>query len=392
MKQFKFSILGILICLFALHSSSAEARRKEVKVNEDAIKWEMHKSITNVFDVKFSQEYKYKIFPFQFNNDTVAYAEEIYASLYDGTPKTKDKSIMVKVSQTFGSPLTYKDAKAVLDNSVKRYLVSSKDLKTKVLTNKDTEYEGFMGKDIYLSYMNKGKKFGLRIKIYVTNYAKIEQVLSGPAGSMYSYVSDDFFDSISLYDGIFKKVNPIGVGWVEYPSKNNIFTAVLPPMNSSYTPNLPKFKATPQSESMNFSIHDPVLERSVKYNVYSYKGVSNFSYEKVKSMLFASHVSKFVKNADLDSLKTENKTHDKYKSMKTKLVITPTKKHPNINTIYLEAQYRGDTLIVQEFLCGTKHANSGLNNTLFSQLKFHPQKYKYIKENKVNSNKKEEKN
>ncbi len=391
MGLFKYILLGTLALSFSISTTPLYAKKFETKKkDENEIRWEMHRSVTKIFDIKFPKKYKYKIFPFQFNNDTIAYSKEIIGSLDNKTKATKDKSLMVKAVQTFGSPLSYRDAEQILNATVRKYSMSAKELGGEILINENKKYDGFLGRNIYISYLNDGKKFGLRIKVYLTDYSKVEQILSGPASSMYSYRSDDFFNSLVLHSGRVKQENPLGVGWVKYPSKSNIFTAVLPPKNSNYTPNPPNFTIKDNVEVMNFVINDPVLQNNVRYNIYSYKGVSDFSYESVKSALFAKHVSKFVKDADLDSLKTENKTYKKYKSMKTKLIVTPTKKYPNITTIYLEARYNGDILVIQEFLCGRKHTNSGLNETLFSLMEFHPKKYELYEEGDNGDNKEPE--
>ncbi len=388
-----FAIFGINPAISYAQNNKEKIGSREKAVyekekKEKKIKWEIHKSITNIFETKFPKKYKYKIFPFQFNDDTVAFTLEITSSLDEVGSKKKEKSILVKAMQTFGDELTYMDVKNALERESNKYKQAAKIMGGKLLVNEYIKHEGFLGKKFYISYTDNGKKYGLRVVVYITNYSKVEQVLSGPKSIIYSYRSDDFFDSIKLYDGITKKKNPLSVGWVDYTSKNNIFTAVLPPKNSDYTPILPKFTATPKRETMGFKIIDPVIRESVKYNIYSYKNSEILSSKQIKSILSSAHISKFVKNASPSNLKTENTVFDGVTTMRTRLIITPTEDYPNVTTIFFEVRYKGDTLVVQELLTGKAHANSGLNKTLFSLMKFHPEKYKAVETNKESPPKK----
>ncbi len=347
-----------------------------LKEDENKIEWRLHKSITGVFETKFPQRYKYKIFPFQFNQNTFASSAEIISALDGKVDSKREKSLLVKVTQTFGSELTYKEMKQVLERAARRYVLSAKSIGGAVLTNKDFKHKGFFGKDIYISYRMKEEKYGLRIRLYMTNFSKVEQVLSGPSHTMYSYRSDDFFDTMTLYDGITTKRDvPTGYGWKSYTSENNVFTVKLPPRNKDYTPFPPKFSAKESSEVMRFIVVDPVTEDRVKYNVYSYKNKHKYSYSSIKALIFSKHVSKFVRNVSADSLNIKSTSINGFDVLKTKLVITPSDRYPGISTIVIEARYKDNIAVVQEFLSGKKHARSGLDKTFFSLIKFHPKKY-----------------
>ncbi len=384
--QNKYFIIISFLCLVtlviapntSLAQNSKEEAASQKEKDENKVKWEMHKSITKIFDAKFPQKYKYKIFPFQYNNNTVAFTSEITSSLDDYDVKNKEKSILIKSLQTFGGELTYWDVKNALDREAAKYKQAAEAMDGKLLINEDVKHNGFLGKIFYIAYKSKGKKYGLRVAVYMTNYSRVEQVLVGPRSTMYSYRADDFFDSIILYDGITRKENPIGVGWVEYPSENNIFTAVLPPKNSDYTPELPKFTTTPKRGIMSFRIKDPVIEKSAYYNIYTYKSDRKFSIKQINKILFSGHIAKFVENAGANNLKTDNTILDGVTTMKTKLIITPTKSFPDITTVFFEVKFKGNILMIQEVLLSNAHANSKLNKTLFSLVKFHPEKYKAV--------------
>ncbi len=355
------------------------------------VKWERFESVTGVFTAKFPQKYKYKIFPFRFNKDTVAFSGEILSTL-DGQKDSNEKSILIKVVQTFGDPLTSKEIKKKLNDEAQKYVQSIKSIGGTVLTNEDYVHNGIKAKRFYITYMDNGEKFGMRMIIYMTDYSKIEQVLSGPAKTMYSYRSDDFFSSIKLHDGItvLDEPAPFARGWNEVTSKNNVFTVKLPPKNPDYTPNPPTLKASKKKEYLFFEFIDPVRDESMFYSVYSYRLKKKATYELTKNILFSSHITKFVKNASIDHLKVENSIIEDTNVMSTKIVVPPPAKFPYINTILLEARYKNNTIVIQEIMTTAGHARSGLPKNLMATLKFHPEKYKYIPRKKGESKNKTE--
>ncbi|MGH1403576.1 MAG: hypothetical protein ACRBDL_04985 [Alphaproteobacteria bacterium] len=389
-------ILTLFAFLFTL-SAAVESHAQSNSAKNKGTEWEYHESITGVFETKFPQKYKYKIFPFQFNQDTVAFSAEI-ASTLDGATGTKEKSILIKSVQTFGTELAGITAKKALQRAADRYVRSAESIGGAVITNENIKFNGFLGKNIYISYSDKGEKIGLRIMIYMTNYAKVELVLTGPANTMYSYRSDDFFNSVKLFDGVTKlskedQQKGLGFGWDEHISPNSVFTVRLPPKSSDYTPEAPRFHATPSQEKMSFVIVDPVINENVFYNVASYVGKNSYKRESALKALFANHVSRFIENAKMSDLNVEQfEEDDGTQVIRTKIIITPKRSLPYINAIFFEIRYKGNTMVIQEFLCGPKHNPSRIHHTMFSQLKFHPEKYKPIqpKAKKIPEEKEEE--
>lgn len=366
-------LLIALITVFLASSSFAQ----DAKDNDGGlVDWELHRSVTGSFDVKFPQKYKYNIFPFLFNEEAIAFSGQILSSL-DGSPNGSDTSILVKTLQTFGEPLTGRQVKRILEREANKYEASVKGIDGRVMSNEDFEENGAYGKNIYITYTDNDEKFGLRIRIYVTNYSKIEQVLTGPSKIMYSFRAEDFFNSLSAHKGITKYEGdkPIGTGWIKYPSKNNVFTVALPPQNSDFTPRLPEFSVSGTKDSIKFEIVDPVIEESIYYNVYSYKMGRSVNYGDVKSIMFSNHISRFVGNASINNLDTENSKQDVFNVMKTRLVITPIKQFPHVNVVVLEALYYEDTIIIKEYLSNASHSLSGLHSTLFKLTEFHPDKF-----------------
>ena len=353
--------------------------RLKKEQEKDKVAWNLHKSVSETFDAKFPREYKYKIFPFQFNEDRTAMGAEIISNLDGSLSSDSEKSILIKSLHTWGIELSVGEMKKILKDATDKYIYSAQSINGKVISNEDINHKGFFGKDIYITYFEEGEKYGLRIRIYTTNFAKVEQVLSGPADIMYSYRANDFFDSIILYDGILETENELGYQWKKYTSPDNVFTVTLPPINNDYTPKPPAFKTRAKSGAMRFEIADPVMEYSSYYNVYNYVASKPLTYNTVKALLFNNHVTKFLDgSADQDSINIKSTIIDGMNFMKIRLIISPPDKLPHINTLVYELRYVGNMLVIQEFLCNDRYANAGLEKALFSKLDFHPEKYKPV--------------
>ena len=378
LKPFLIVLMGVssVFCLPVLKSYAQFEIVIDDKGKEEKEEWERHSSISGIFEVKFPQNYKYKVFPFRFNNKEIAFSVEILSSL-DGTAATQDKSILVRAAQTFGGQIQYKKAKQILDQEAARYVASAEKMGGNVLTNEDFVYNDFPGKNIYITYYSDGGKYGIRVRTYMTDYAKVEQVLTGSAQSMFSYRSDDFFDSLRLNDGRISLDEPeeFAKGWTEYTSNNKLFTVKLPPQNADYTPVPPRFAVVPGKEVMRFFFLDPVVNETVFYNVYAYKLKRKINYSTAKRILFSQHVKKYVDNASIENLNTKNTVQDDHNSMIAKLVIAPPPNKPYLSQLHLEMRYAGDVAIVQEIASSANHAITGFPDLLADTVKFYPKNY-----------------
>ncbi len=378
-KLFLFLLLGLsILCIeppcakaqFEIDAELEKQRKKE--------EWEHHLSLSGVFETKFPQKYKYKLYPFRYNNDHIAFSAEILASL-DGSKENNDKSILIKAVQTFGDSLSLRRAKIILNQEAAKYVRSAKKIGGAVLVNEDIKHHDFPGKRVYYTYFDGDIKYGMRIRIYMTDYAKVEQVLTAPANVMYSYRSDDFFDSLKLFDGITKLEEPkdFAKGWNTHTSNNKAFSVKLPPVNSDYTPNPPKFIITPTKETMYFRIIDPVIGETVFYNIYSYKLKKQISYDLAKRLLFSQHVKKYVENASIESLDTKSSINNHIYDMSARLIIAPPNNRPYLSSLFLKMRYAGDSAIVQEIVSSANHTASGLPDLLLNEtLTYHPEKYR----------------
>ena len=370
---------------FEINTDTKDEKKKE--------EWENHVSLSGIFKAKFPQNYKYKLYPFRYNTENVAFSVEVVASL-DGSDDNKDKSILIKAVQSFGDALTMREAKKLLNKEASKYVRSLKKMGGSVLVNEDIMRNDFPGKRLYFTYFDNGVKYGIRICIYMTDTARVEQVLTAPANIMYSYRSDDFFDSLKLFDGVTKLEEPLpfGRGWTDHVSNNKAFTVKLPPVDSDFTPSPPQYNITPTKEVMRFRFVDPVVGETVFYNVYSYKLKNKINYNMAKRLLFSQHVKKFVENASIENLDTKSSINNHIYNMSARLIISPPKGRPYLSSLLLKMRYAGDSAIVQEIISSSNHANTGLPNLLLSDtLQYHPEKYRAPDPSEITIKKSDEK-
>ncbi len=372
---FAFLTLNILCTMPFIAAAQTGSSAVEETTNDE---WERHLSLSGIFEVKFPQKYKYKLYPFRYSDEKIAFSVEILGSL-DSNDENSDRNVMVNAVQTFGEYITLRQAKSILAREVAKYALSAKKIGASVLAKEDIESRGFPGKRLYITYNDNGKKYGMRIHIYITEYAKVEQVITAPADVVYSYRSDSFFDSLKLYDGITTLEEPVefAKGWEEHTAKNATYTVKLPPQNSVYTPYPPQFSITPAMETMRFSFVDPVVEETVFYNVYSYKLKNNIDYDTAKRILFSQHVKQYAESASIENFETKSSISNHIYEMNSRMIISPPEDKPYISSLMLKIFYAGDTAVVQEILSSGNHTKAGLPDLLFNEiLTFHPERYK----------------
>jgi len=370
--------ISILCAIPPLAKAQFEITVDNTEEEQEKEEWERHISLSGIFEAKFPQDYKYKIFPFRFNKEKIAFSTELLSSL-DGNKASENRSIIIRAVQTFGNPISLRKAKKLLKREAERYVRSAKKTGGTVIDNEDIDYHSFPGKNIYITFYEKGEKFGIRIRVYITDYSKVEQVLTGPAKAMFSYRSDDFFNTLKLNDGITTLDEPLefAKGWKEYTANNNTFTVKLPPVNANYVPKPPQFAGSPKKEVMRTMFVDPVANEKVFYKVYSYNLNEKLNYKLAKKILFTQHVQKYVDNASIKNLNTKSTIKDKINIMSATLIITPPKNTPYISSLMLKMHYIGNIAVVQEITSSANHAANDFPSLLLNKtLKFHPRKFK----------------
>lgn len=342
------------------------------------VTWEFHKSLTGAFDVRFPSKYKMKSIPLRIDDKTVLFRSEIVASVGEGPEgKENQKVFVVKVDQTMAPRLKSKEIKKLLEVDTFRYKKSAQRAGGVVLSNDPADMDGFKGREMYITYGDGEDKQALRVKIMYTDTSRIEMVLTGPASSMYAFKSNDFFDSLKPYDGPGKIDGTLGENWVDYESPLGLFTLRLPPEENSYTAGPPKFVHEAKKERGRFVFVDPILSYKTFFNFYGYKIEEKMNFDKVKTLLLSAHVAPYADKVRLEDLKIDTKTSEdgSYGMVTTLVRMRPLERYPYINAVLLQALFNDEGVVVLEYLGANGFVEMPLSKTLFSLVKFHPEKY-----------------
>lgn len=389
-------IIYIALLLLTPVTVYAQNPTEQEVPQEPSITWERHESITGIYETKFPEVYSYNVFPFQYNDTNIAFHAEIFANIND-TPEDKEEneqSVFIRSLHTIGSEMSYDRAKTTLERLSKKYIKIARALKGQVLENEDFDHNGYLAKKIYITYnkntedrdadimTDPSDRVAMRIRLYTTNYAIIEQVVTGPAIGMYSYKVSDFLKSIKLIDGIGKADMPLGTGWREHVSKTKTFTVSLPPKNKDYTPHDISFKAAKSRERAHYKIIDPVADKELHYLITMYKMGRVPTNRDIKNMLMKNHISKFLDNLEDTTLSMKKFERDGHTIYETSVVVSPIKSLPYISHISYEVAVKDRFVLVKEFFNGAYHQNSGIHDTFFKMTKFHPENYTEPKKKK----------
>ncbi len=339
--------------------------------------WEFHKSITSSFDVRFPADYKIKSIPLRIDANTVLFRTEIMANVGEGEDeKNNVKSFFVKVDQSMGGSLVTSKVKKLLKRDEYKYKKSARSSGGQLVSVNDVNISGFIGKEFYITYQDGVKKQGMRAKVMYTDISRVEMVLTGPAESMYAFKSNDFFDSVKLYDGPGKIGGKIGDGWKDYESPLGLFTVVTPPETNTYALGAPKFFSEGNKEKGRYVFRDPILGYKTFYNFYGYKIREEKTYDDIKTLLYTEHVARYSSLIRITDLKIDNSKSEngEYGIVSTRIKMPPLHDYPHINSVLLQAIFNKDGVVVLEFLGSSSYVDTPLAKTMFSLVKFHPEK------------------
>lgn len=352
------------------------------------ITWEYHRSITGAFDVRFPAEYKIKSIPLRIDDKTVLFRSEIVSETDEEAEPKDRKSFMVKVDQSFGGPMPYSTVTKLMDRDVRKYKKMAAAGNGFVEDIADFKEAGFPGKTMLISFGKGEKGQSIRAKIVYTDISRIEMVLTGPAGSMYAFKANDFFNSLKPYDGSSTIEGTPGEGWTQYESPLGLYTLTLPPVANTFGSGKPRFSVDGSKEIGRYVLRDPVLGYRAFFNFYGYKMKEDMKFDAIKIMLYSQHISKFSNLLRLQDIEIDNKLSKdgKYGIATTVISMPPLDDYPYIDAVLLQALFNKEGVLVMEFM-GTKGTiKSNLGKTLFSLVEFHPERaYEPGAENKDRS-------
>lgn len=368
-----------------INATAATAQKKSDKQDKEVLNevtWELYSSDSAIYTVRFPEEYKYRLYPIMLTDSSAIYSEEVVATVTSPIDPTDVKDYLVRLDQSFGAPINSTVAKELLAEEEKKYISFARQNNGSLVTNENIEINGFLGKDFYITYtetkMDETNKRALRIRVMLTDTAKVQMVLSGGSTGMYSYQSDNFFSSLRLTDGYGKASKKQKKDWKSFAAPNNLFTMVIPPKNLDYRPQSPKYKLSKRVSSAHVTFTDPVVGKKTFYNVYAYKIGTPVNEKLVKKILFGQHLAKFVQGAMEDSLNLNIADKDGYKVASTQIIIEPKEDIPYVDAIMLRAYFKGDVVVVQEMAGTQGHALGDFSKSIMDSLLFHPEKFKQV--------------
>ncbi len=365
------------VCLLAAYSAFAQKEKGKDTPEKEKTRWEYHKSISGAFDARFPSNYKIKSSPLRIDNTTVLFRVEVFAEIEDDeNPNAPKRNYSIKVDQTLGSVIGASKTQDLLARDVFKYKKATRALGAKLESQQDVNSDGFVGKEFLFNFTQNGAEQGLRVKVMYTDVSRVEAVLAGPQASMYSFKANEFFNSLKLYDGYAKIDGKIGEGWTEYESPLGLFSVVLPDEKNTYSVGAPKFIVGDKKEQGRFYFKDPVLSQRTIFNFYGYQIQQEKKFDDVKVLLYAEHVSKYLSNFRLQDLKFDERMSpdDSYGILSTKIKVRGLEKHPYITSIIIQALFNKDGVVVLEYMGTNEQVNAPLGKTLFSMVKFHPEK------------------
>lgn len=362
----------LLLAVFLSVAYAAVAKSKK-----EAVRWEYHKSISGAFDARFLSNYKIKSSPLRIDDKVVLFRVEIFAEIEDeDNPKAPSRNYSIKVDQTLGSVIGASKTQDLLARDVLKYKKATRALGAKLESQQDVNSDGFVGKEFMFSFVQDGVVQGIRAKVMYTDVSRVEAVLAGPESSMYSFKSNEFFNSLKLYDGNAKIDGKVGDGWKEYESPLGLFTLVVPDENNTFSLGPPKFSTSEKKEQGRYVFKDPVLLQRTMFNFYGYQIQQEKKFDDVKVLLYAEHVSKYLPNFRLQDLKFDERmsADGTYGILSTKVRLRGLEKYPHVTAILIQALFNKDGVVVLEYMGSHEQVESPLGKTLFSLVKFHPEK------------------
>lgn len=368
---FKRIILVVFMCMISISSFPAHSATEE---DDDKAGWEYHRGPSGAFEVRFPRAFKQKIKSLRLDKKDVIYSSEIVATVGENQDPRKNKVFLISVDQTFGDPISTKMVKALLKADLTRYLRSIKRSGGVLRSESDINERGVRGKELLITFNEGPNKQGMRVKIMYTDVSKIQQVLSGPASSVYAYKSNDFFESLRAYNGRPKQEGSLEEEWEKHVSPLGISTLTVPQAQKPFMDAPLQFQNSNRIEKGMMVITDPILGYKTYYVYYGYEMDKNMDADDIRTLLYSQHVAKYGSSVTRESIKLKIKKQPDKTIVYTKMYVNPPPSAPYSDTIYLQAQFKGKYVIVQEVRGSKGHVLSPLMKSIVSLIDFHPDK------------------
>jgi hypothetical protein len=309
---------------------------------------------------------------FRIDKDIEVYSTDVKFVKDDRPIHNSMKEFRVKMEQTIGPPFKEDDLPLLLDAEVKRIVDSYK--KELGYLNKETRqmFDRNPGVEIVVIYQDPdfGEQ-GLRTRIMFSDYSRLEVSFRGPKNALFSSQVDRFFDSLEFFNGRVKSAGDFEKDWRPYKTDSDVYTVFLPPITPPYYNREPLIQSGSRIELMNTSIHDPIWDNELFYNVHTYRFNAPIDTNNAKKVVYQRHMQKF--DVDPKRVKYLNKVDDndnEYFETNAKILAPPGYEY--LDRIRLRGRVYDNILVVQELIGPSILTNTAFADTIFDLMKFHP--------------------
>lgn len=309
---------------------------------------------------------------FRIDKDVEVYSTDVKFVKDDRPIHNSMKEFRVQMQQTLGPPLKEDDLPTLLDAEVKRITDSYKQ-QLGYLNKEDRQmFDRNPGVEIVVIYQDKdfGEQ-GVRTRIMFSDYSRIEISFKGPKNALFSSQVDRFFDSLEFFNGRIKSSGDFEKDWRPFKTASDVYTIFLPPITPPFFNRDPLIQSGSRIELMNASVHDPIWDSELFYNIHTYRFNAPIDSNNAKKVVYQRHMQKF--DVDPKRVKYLNKVDandNEYFETNAKILAPPGYEY--LDRIRLRGRVYDNILVVQELIGPSTLTNTTFADTLFDLMKFHP--------------------
>lgn len=336
-----------------------------------AAEWVQYKDENGIFHSLIPENYKINSRVIRLTDNTVAVSSDLTSLVDERTFRDSVSQFAVKYTQTLADTIAKEDIQSLLERDLDRYIGYYKSKGGEILAQEVKHYGGRPGAELVMAYKNDaGSLESIRARILYSDSTKLEQMIVGHPDALNTYRTNDFFTSLSMKDGRTNLSGKFQDEWETTTSPFNLFTVTAPRRTVPFVPESPKISSNDRIERFSMQLFDPVYENLIFYNVYGYRFNTLMNKDTVQRVLLDKHLKKF--RVDIRTVGFTPTSNNNFPGMSGKFHFAPPSKYPYMNTIFLNASYYGNFMIVQEMVGNNSHIESNIAKMLRSFITFTP--------------------
>ena len=360
MFQFKTIFLPLIVALVALTSLSF------------ADDWHVYESESGLFTLRIPMGVEENISTFRIAPNVVTQIGKAFKSVDNKPYRDTKRHYIIRYEQGLGRKLGDDHIGEMIIKALDDFAAHYSKMNGKVRKRKDLIYQySDPGGEITISYQdpNLGEQF-VRARIFFTDHGKIEQILIGEHGTMDSFTTRQFVDSMQIKDGYRAISGDIREEWTQHDSPLGIFTAYLPDKQAPYVPGDVKISQSGSGERISIRFYDPLWKEMIFYNIYGYQFNQNLNYLRVENILKNQHVLRHrFKYGDIEMKRLVGENG--IPIVTSDYPINPPEGFPHVDQVKLHAMFSGNKILVHEIMGSYPFVNSEFMGFVSSNVEFH---------------------